>query len=142
MKVMLQATGFGPTKLTARHVYKSKQMLAGDKRGVEITLCEGCTNDDDDDSWPSLMWVADVTYLTSWGSELQFTRVSWADDLPTIEDGIREDAKTMLPPGAGYPAMPQFETRQAKLQGMLETLTLVALSDVLRQVSESAPGGT
>lgn len=44
-------------------------------------------------------------------------------------------APHMLPPGAGFPAVPSYETRQAKLAGLIETLTLYALSQALQQAS-------
>ena len=131
MNVIISPTGYGPVMIGAvSHAYYTVQMLQGDKRGVSLSLWEVIEDQG---------YSAELKYLTTWGSEREFCWLIEAPNLDGpggIDKMIREAAKTMLPPGAGYPAMPQFETRQAKLQGMLETLTLVALSDVLRQVND------
>ena len=133
MKKTLQETGYVPVEIEYTRSIQSTMMLDGDKRGVELTvfLLENGG------------WAGRLTYITNWGSEQPFTQLFDSDRLsgagfmvPPLDSMLRDAAKRVLPPGAGYPAMPQFETRQAKLQGMLETLTLVALSDVLRQVSD------
>ncbi len=125
-KIKLQATGDAPVIIDALRSFTSTQMLEGDKRGVRVTLHQ--TNAD--------KWFADISYLTTWGSERPFTWVD-CETLEVVSARIRiRYSKNMLPPGAGFPATPQYETRQAKLAGMLETITLVALSDVLAQIAE------
>ena len=123
MKVTLQATGYAPVTIDVMGEARvSTQMLPGDKRGVRLSLWElkdgNC--------------VVEVTYLTSWEIERPFTRLFDGGNVEVIH----EAAKNILPPGAGYPAMPQYESRQLKLLGMLETLTLVALSEVLAEQIE------
>ena len=125
MNVIISPTGYGPITFEAkRDAAYARQDL--ERRSVSISIWESV------DDW----WYAELKYLTTWEIERNFTRLFVHPSLSRACVSIREAAKTMFPPGAGYPAMPQFETRQAKLQGMLETLTLVALSEVLRQVSE------
>ena len=123
MKTILQATGRSPVEIEYIHYVFHIEMT--DKRGVAILLYQLVDGS----------WVSVVKYLTNWGTERPFTYLL-KGNLETVAEAVRNIAGSILPPGAGYPAMPQYETRQAKLQGMLETLTLVALSDVLRQVSE------
>ena len=123
MKTILQATGRSPVEIEYTHCFYHLEMIGN--RGVEIWLYQLVNG----------YWVSAVKYLTNWGTERPFTYLLQGN-LETVAEAVRNIAGSILPPGAGYPAMPQYETRQAKLQGMLETLTLVALSDVLRQVSD------
>ena len=131
--VIIQPTGYGPIGIeVTRDAYHSQQRLEGDKRGIKLSI------------WPRKDggWVAELVYDTSWPTERQFTRYFHAADLDVLGAMLRDAAKTVLPPGAGYPAMPQFETRQAKLAGMLEVAVLTALSEVLSMAAElDASGG-
>lgn len=125
--IKLQATGYSPVGyVVLGHCFESIQMLEGDKRGVRLRL------------WTTTggTFVAELTYLTSWGTEREFTWVDVRNDLVKTADWVRARGAAILPPGAGFPATPQYETRQSKLGGMMETLTLVALSDVLAQADE------
>lgn len=125
MIVTLQATGHSPFQITAARSFGRSEYLEGDRRGVSVELFD-----------VTYSWVAVVHYLTTWGTERPFTWVSQAADLNSVAAWVREVAAAILPPGAGFPATPQFETRQAKLAGMMQTLTLTALGDVLRQIHE------
>ncbi len=132
MKTTLQATGHAPRGVEYDGHWHSIQMLVGDKRGVAIDVYHG-TN----------CWWAVLSYLTSWPSERSVVRTFHSPELVGatflgIDGLLREAAKTMLPPGAGYPAMPQYESRQAKLAGMLEVATLTALSEVLAAMASAA----
>lgn len=123
----LQATGYSPIDIHEKLVVTDTQMLDGDKRGVRVVLIDtGCGG-----------WVGVLDYITSWPTERPFTRITsffTPASLLDVSEVLREWSKSVLPPGAGYPATPQFETRQSKLQGMLEVATLTALSNCLAQV--------
>ncbi len=134
MRTTLQGTGYEPMTFDYTHRHTSTQMLDGDKRGVRLTFY-----DLRDDQGVLRYRRAELVYLTTWPTEREFTRLYAQNHLNAVVDTIRSDAKSVLPPGAGYPATPQFETRQAKLAGMLETATLVALSDVLKQAADLDP---
>jgi hypothetical protein len=125
MKHTIQATGHTPQTIDSDDTFAATEMLEGDKRGVDLRLYR-LTADE---------WLCKVTYLTTWGTERDFTRITHAGSLEEVADSVRSMAKSILPPGAGFPATPQFETRQAKLAGMMETLTLTALSKVLAQAT-------
>lgn len=130
MKHIIQPTGYRPIDFEVKgEPYRSLQLLEGDKRGVELSLYETEAGDGG-------RWLAVLRYVTTWGTEREFTRIYQSDDLDELAEQVRHAAKSVLPPGAGFPATPQYETRQAKLSGMLETLTLTALSEVLA----AAPG--
>jgi hypothetical protein len=126
MKHTIQATGHTPQTIDAAQKYEHTEMLEGDKRGVRFVLFRLEEVDG---------WIGKVTYETTWGTERPFTRIVHGDTLEEVADSVRNLAKSILPPGAGFPATPQFETRQAKLAGMMETLTLTALSKVLAQAT-------
>lgn len=126
MRIKLQATGQGPFSIDVVSAYHSTEMLEGDKRGVHVSLFKA----------PDELWVGVVTYITAWGTERGTVWITRTAPLWEVAAMIREHAKVILPPGAGYPATPAFETRQAKLAGMMETLTLAALTKVLAEVGE------
>jgi hypothetical protein len=123
MNITIQPTGHMPQVIATDKAYNSTQMLEGDKRGVQLQM--GMEEEGG--------WFAAITYITSWGTERTFVRLEHGA-IGVVCDWVRAAAKIILPPGAGFPATPQFETRQSKLAGMLETLTLVALSEVLAEV--------
>ena len=140
MKIKLQATGYAPFEVEPSKTYSATEMLEGDKRGVRLTVLK-----------VGSVWIAEVSYLTTWGSERPFSWVLTRDTLAEHDQGyilnvgrvggsiatsIRGLAKSILPPGAGFPATPPFETRQAKLNGSLETATLTALSTILAVAHE------
>lgn len=131
MKHTIQATGHTPKTIDAADMYEHTEMLDGDKRGVRLVLFR-----------IEAEWLGKVEYLTSWGTERNFTRITPLGTLEEVADSVRNFAKTILPPGAGFPATPQFETRQAKLAGMMETLTLTALSKVLADAAPGEPDDT
>lgn len=126
MNITLQATGQSPQNICYTQSITSTQMLMGDKRGVRLTvyLVEG-----------ENYWFPELTYITSWGSEREFVRHwVWVGMGDTWHHWVRRQSKNMLPPGAGFPATPQYDTRQSKLNGMLEVATLEALGAVLREI--------
>lgn len=128
MIIKLQSTGFSPVGYVVDGpCIESIQMLDGDKRGVRLRLWRTSKGD---------RRVCELTYLTSWGTEREFIWVRDFDTLEQLSEWVRGASKSILPNGAGFPATPQYETRQSKLAGMMETLTLVALSDVLAQADE------
>ncbi len=130
MNIIIQPTGYGPLQFEVRGAaFYSHQQIEGEKRGVSLSLWDAVDAD--------ALWVAKLKYLTNWGSERSFTRFYSTRTPESMGKLIREAAKTMLPPGAGFPATPQYESRQAKLGGVMETLTLIALSDVLRQAADA-----
>ena len=119
-----------PIDIEPDQTWSATEMLQGDRRGVRVTVhaVENC-------------YYIVLDYLTTWGIERPYTWViRWT---PQAEHGpweyVRRQATSMLPPGAGFPATPQYETRQHKLQGMLETLTLTALSRVLKDMKDTRP---
>jgi hypothetical protein len=126
-----QATGFAPFTIVIKDdPYCAEEFLEGDKRGVSVELFEDAHNG----------WWAALDYHTTWGTERPFTRISERGTLEEVSDWVRTQSKTVLPPGAGFPATPSFETRQSKLTGMMETLTLVALSRVLKEIEDDRDG--
>ena len=128
MMIKLQATGYAPVGYIVKdECFSSTQMLEGDKRGVGLRMWE---------TSQGFRWVVELSYITSWGTERTFVRVSDASSAEFAAEWVRTASKSILPPGAGFPATPAFETRQSKLAGMMETLTLVALSDVLGQIDK------
>jgi hypothetical protein len=127
MKVTLHHTGYEPVDVEALAVFQVEEMMPGDKRGVRITAVQV----------GPLQWRFELAYLTSWGVEQNFYRRSGADTLHDGAQWVREHAPKLLPPGAGFPATPQYETRQRKLEGMMETLTLVALTELLTKIKET-----
>lgn len=125
MKTKIQPTGFAPYEIEYDKHITATEMLPDDKRGIRIDVYGNGER----------LQAAVLTYLTQWGTEREFVyRFSFGTYSGSWDDWVREMAKRILPPGAGYPATPQFETRQAKLAGMMETLTLVALTKVLAQI--------
>jgi hypothetical protein len=126
MKVTMQHTGYAPVEFDALAVFTVEKQLGGDKRGVRITAVQV----------GMIGWRVEVAYLSTWGIEQNYFRCSGINPLSNCAEWVRNLAPNLLPPGAGFPATPQYETRQRKLAGMLETATLVALSDVLAQVSK------
>lgn len=132
MKTTIKPTGYAPIEIDHIRSFTATQMLEGDKRGVSVTLYELTPG----------TWAGEVCYLSTWGNERNFTtyvQPVFDTSLTVLAENLRTKSKDMLPPGAGFPATPSFETRQAKLKGMLETLTLVALSDVLEQAQRTPP---
>ena len=123
MNITIQPTGYPVVTFEADSVHEATEMLDGDKRGVRVTIYQR-----------RKFVSAAVVYLSTWGNERPFTRVTKTHTkLEDLAAEVREMAKSTLPPGAGFPATPSFETRQAKLAGMMETLTLTALSRALEQ---------
>lgn len=120
MKVTLQATGRYPVVIEYSRAHTSEQRL--EKRAVRVTAY-AYTDTPQEHCYC-------VEYLTEWPQERNFCWV--VND----ERQVRVLAQDMLPPGAGYPATEQFLARQQKLRGSLETITLTALSDVLKQIYE------
>lgn len=129
--ITIQATGHPPFSFDGVELATQCEMLEGDKRGVELHLCR-------DDKEGDIVIV--LTYVTTWGDERPVTRVMRADSLEAAAEWVRGQAPRILPPGAGFPATPSYETRQAKLAGLMETLTLHALSQALVQASGGAQG--
>lgn len=125
---IIQATGYAPIAVEYDGVWCGQQMLQGDRRGVGISVYRAGTQG---------QWWGVLHYLTTWPSERRFTRVFAGLEADDIADHLRKAAKTVLPPGAGYPAMPQYESRQAKLEGMLEVATLTALGEVLADIAKA-----
>lgn len=124
MKFTLQATGHAPVEIEASCLFSATEHL--EKRGVSVELFQVFHG-----------YVAAIHYLTTWGLERPFTRLFGPEQLNDIASIIRTAAKDVLPPGAGYPATPSYETRQAKLKGQLEVLTLVCLSRILADIQKS-----
>lgn len=130
-RITLQATGFPPTTVEATELARHREMLGGDKRGVELAVYR--LHHDG-----SLLAV--LVYVTSWGQERTFTRLrsippNLTDQHSALADWVRQQAPDILPPGAGFPITPAYETRQAKLRGLMETLTLDCLTKVLADLS-------
>jgi len=132
--VKLQATGHLPQSFEGRELACHEDKLPGDKRGVRIAIYQGYGTD---------LWC-EVRYQTLWGTERPCTYVeSWggphplSDKLTNLSVWVRNLAPRIMPPGSGYPAGPQFADRQAKLAGMMETLTLHVLTECLRTVAAS-----
>lgn len=126
MKTTVQATGYSPITVEAEVLYSDTQMLPEDKRGVTLRLFREANEN----------WVAVLTYVTAWGMERDFTRIYNGFSLEEISEHLRLASKSILPPGAGFPASSQFDSRQAKLAGLMEVLTLVCLSNVLAAISD------
>ncbi|MCV2356547.1 hypothetical protein LNV09_20595 [Paucibacter sp. B2R-40] len=124
MKTTVQATGYSPFTVEAEALYSDTQMLPEDKRGVTLRLFREADE----------KWIAVLTYISSWGMERDFTRIYEGYSLEEISEDLRAASKSILPPGAGFPASPQYDTRQAKLAGLMEVLTLVCLSNVLAEI--------
>jgi hypothetical protein len=124
-KIHLQETGFAPFYATGSELARRSEVLDGNKRGILLAIYR--TTDGE--------LLGELTYTTDWKQERPFTRVMRAASLDELGQAIRLAAKTILPPGAGYPATDDYRERQAKLMGQLEVLTLSALSECLRQIS-------
>lgn len=118
----LQATGYLPIEINPQAAWSAKLMMDGEKRGIGVAVFKL------DDRWVGL-----VEYGTSWPTERPYSWVLEAPTLTKLGEDIRALAPTVLPPGAGFPAAPQFDARQRKLVESLQTLTLVVLTDVLAQ---------
>lgn len=129
--ITIQATGHPPVTFEGVELAHEREMLEGDKRGVQLDLYR---HDDG-------KIVAALTYLTTWGDERPVTRVIDGLNMGDVVERIRGMAMYMLPPGAGFPATQSYETRQAKLAGLMETLTLHALSQALAKVSQTRQDG-
>lgn len=136
--ITLQQTGYPPVMIMARMLADFQDMLPGDKRGVRLAFYEA----QDGSLW------AELKYLTTWAIERPRTALSRAEptdravQLEELSAWAREQSKTVMPAGAGYPATASFETRQTKLKGMMETLVLHCLTEVLAQVCDPLPGCT
>ena len=125
MTITLYPTGYPPLQLDPDQTWENTQMLAGDKRGVRVTLYKS----------GDYLRLA-VEYVSQWGLERNYLRVSKSRlSLEEVAADGREMAQSILPPGAGFPATPAFETRQKKLAGTMETLTLHAMTVVLAQAA-------
>ena len=124
--IELEATGFPVEWVVGRQLAWKREDLDA-KRGIIMRVIESQDHE----------YIAAVTYATNWDQERPFTWVMRSHDMHELGGLVRARAKDVLPPGAGYPATPQYADRQRKLREQLETLTLVALSDCLRQANSS-----
>jgi hypothetical protein len=96
-------------------------------RGIEISLYR--SRDD--------ALVLDLTYRTTWPHECDYTRIRRFDanlaTLGAVASWVRYAAQDVLPPGAGYSAMPDRIDLQNQLRGQMKYLALRCLSKVLRE---------
>ena len=96
-------------------------------RGIEISLYRST-----DDAL-----VLDLTYRTTWPHERDYTRIRRFDanlaTLGAVASWVRYVAQDVLPPGAGYSAMPDRIDQQNQLRGQMKYLALRCLSKVLRE---------
>jgi hypothetical protein len=130
--VTLQATGYPPMTIDGWMVADHTEALPGDKRGVRISVYVDTKN---------VRWVC-VEYVTKWPIERPVSHLHGFDPATmttstteAIAAWVRELSRSILPPGAGFPALPQYEARQERLRGMMETLTLHCLTAVLKQLT-------
>lgn len=127
-QVTVQATGYAPVTFEGVELAHAREMLEGDKRGVQLDLYRKSDG-----------IVALLTYVTSWGDERPVSQLCTGNDLDEVAAWVRKQSWHILPPGAGFPATSSYETRQAKLEGLMTTLTLHALTEALKQIGESPP---
>ena len=102
-------------------------------RGIEISLYRST-----DDAL-----VLDLTYRTTWPHERDYTRIRRFDanvaTLGAVASWVRYVAQDVLPPGAGYSAMPDCIDLQNQLRGQMKCLVLRCLSKVLREAFTTTP---
>lgn len=78
---------------------------------------------------------ASVTYESTRRNERCYTWVVEADSLDALAAQVRERARDLLPPGAGFPADAQYIDKQDKLRDELQAVALDALTFALSQAS-------
>lgn len=127
--IAIQATGLMPIGLTPQSEFKAEDSL--DKRTVSLDLYLDTMH----------CWWYKLTLLSDWDDERTHTMIGgpFIDDKDHLElmvSAIHHDAALILPPGAGYPATPEYDARQVKLKGQLYWVTLSCLSSILSKIHQ------
>jgi hypothetical protein len=120
MTITIQPTGYPPVQLEPLYWASSTQVIGRRVVTVELMRLTGT------------IWGIFLSYISKWPDERDYRQLLRGDIL-VVTELARMAAKSMLPPGAGYPATPDFADRQRKLVGQLEQVTLAALTEVLAQ---------
>lgn len=126
--ITLQQTGSVPITIRADLVGSCEQSLTSDKRGIVLKIYREVGG--------QLFAVAE--YRTQWETEFNRTWVFSADTLESLAQQLSNHAEApgYMPPGSGFPAMPQYEARQLKLQGVFQSLSLHAITVALQQAHQ------
>lgn len=125
----LQTTGHPPVSVITINTYAAQDTL--DRRTVML----GVYVDEPGNYWYQL------ALHTDWVDERISTYIGGPfindkDHIELMVAAIHFDAALILPPGAGYPATPEFDARQSKLKGQLYWLALSCLSRVLSMIHQ------
>lgn len=122
--VTIQATGNMPINFRSTKQFSAADTI--DKREVKLDVYM-----DTEDYW----WYR-VALESCWKDERLNSMVGGPftgsrDDVELMVCAIHFDSESILPPGAGYPATPDYESRQEKLNSQMYWLSLSCLSKVL-----------
>jgi hypothetical protein len=128
----LEPTGYGVVQLRGRRLGWAREDIEGNKRGVVLAVYERESGPDGDNRHP---FVATLTYSTGWKGESPFTWMLESSTLNGLGDLIREKAKDLVPPGAGFPPLPHYEQRQENLRGRLFVVAMKGLNVCLKQMA-------
>lgn len=128
----LEPTGYGVVQLRGRRLGWAREDIEGNKRGVVVAVYEHESGSLVGRRSP---FVATLTYSTGWKGERPFTWMLESTTVNGLGDLIREKAKDLVPPGAGFPPLPQYEQRQENLRGRLFVVAIKALDGCLKQIA-------